>query len=62
VLRHLPAVPLDDFGRVAVRHGRSVSGEPALTGTVALLHEGEVVAVAEAAAGVLRPVVVLEGA
>jgi tRNA pseudouridine55 synthase len=62
VLRHLPAVALDDFGRVAVRHGRSVSGEPALTGTVALLHEGEVVAVAEAGAGVLRPVVVLEGA
>jgi tRNA pseudouridine55 synthase len=62
VLQHLPTLALDDLGRAAVRHGRSVPGDPALAGTVALLHEGEVVAVAEAAAGVLRPVVVLDGA
>jgi tRNA pseudouridine55 synthase len=65
VLGDLPAVALDQAERAAVRHGRAVTdrwgGAAAGTvgGPVALLAEDEVVAVARAEAGVLRPMVVL---
>jgi len=60
VLRHLPAVELDEPGRIAVRHGRALPAEAGAEGLVALLRGGEVVAVARAADGWLRPSVVLE--
>ena len=66
VLGDLPAVALDEVERAAVRHGRAVTdrwgGAAAAAGgdlSVALLADDEVVAVARAEAGVLRPVVVL---
>lgn len=66
VLADLPAVALDAAERAAVRHGRPVAArwaELELTGgPVALLGDGDVVAVALAEPGHLRPVVVLEGA
>jgi len=67
VLGELPAVTLDQAERAAVRHGRAVTDRwggaaGAAGGPVALLAEDEVVAVARAEAGVLRPMVVLEGA
>jgi tRNA pseudouridine55 synthase len=60
VLRHLPVVELDEPARVAVRHGRPVPGAEGPEGPVALLHAGEVVAVARGGDGWLRPAVVLE--
>lgn len=63
VLRHLPAVELDAEARLAVLHGRRVAdsdptaqrgGEP-----VVLLEGSEVIAVAQAGDGWLRPSVVL---
>ena len=60
VLRHLPAVELDEPARLAVSHGRPVPAGDGAEGTVALLHGGELVAVARAADGWLRPSVVLE--
>jgi tRNA pseudouridine55 synthase len=60
VLRHLPAVELDEPGRIAVRHGRALPAEAGAEGLVALLRGGEVVAVARASDGWLRPSVVLE--
>jgi len=59
VLRHLPAVELDEPAREAVRHGRPVPALDGPEGHVALLHAGEVVAVAQGADGWLRPAVVL---
>jgi tRNA pseudouridine55 synthase len=59
VLRHLPTRELDEPDRLAVSHGRPVPGDPAPAGDVALLHAGELVAVARAEAGWLRPSVVL---
>jgi tRNA pseudouridine55 synthase len=59
VLRHLPSWELDEPDRLAVSHGRSVPADPAPPGDVALLHAGELVAVARAEAGWLRPSVVL---
>jgi tRNA pseudouridine55 synthase len=59
VLRHLPSWELDEPGRLAVSHGRAVPSDPAPSGDVALLHAGELVAVARAEAGWLRPSVVL---
>jgi tRNA pseudouridine55 synthase len=66
VLRDLPAVMLDAAERDAVRHGRFVAdrwvdARPG-SGPVALLADGDVVAVARPDAGQLRPIVVLEGA
>ncbi len=66
VLRELPAVMLDAAERDAVRHGRFVAdrwvdARPG-SGPVALLADGDVVAVARPDAGQLRPIVVLEGA
>jgi tRNA pseudouridine55 synthase len=59
VLRHLPSRELDEPGRLAVSHGRAVPADPDPVGDVALLHQGELVAVARAEAGWLRPSVVL---
>jgi hypothetical protein len=63
VLRHLPAVELDEAARRQVVHGRAVEdpgAEGRAQGTeVALLAGGELVAVATEADGWLRPVVVL---
>jgi tRNA pseudouridine55 synthase len=59
VLRHLPSRELDEPDRLAVSHGRSVAADSAPAGDVALLHAGELVAVARAEAGWLRPSVVL---
>jgi tRNA pseudouridine55 synthase len=59
VLRHLPTRELDEPDRLAVSHGRPVPADPAPEGDVALLHAGELVAVARAEAGWLRPSVVL---
>jgi len=62
VLRHLPAVELDEPAREAVSHGRPVPAVDGPQGHVALLHAGEVVAVAQGADGWLRPSVVLGSA
>lgn len=59
VLRHLPSLELDEAARAAVTHGRAVPAEAGTAGDVALLHGGELVAVARAAEGWLRPAVVL---
>jgi len=59
VLGHLPAVELDEPGRVAVSHGRAVPADADAQGDVALVHEGELVAVARAGDGWFRPSVVL---
>jgi tRNA pseudouridine55 synthase len=58
-LGHLPAHELDDPARVAVSHGRAVPAEAGASGDVALMHAGELVAVARAEDGWLRPSVVL---
>jgi len=58
-LGHLPALELDAPARAAVSHGRAVPAEVGATGDVALVHGGELVAVARADAGWLRPSVVL---
>lgn len=65
VLGHLPMLQLDEAARAAVVHGRAVadSGEAGkrVSGTVVgLLGDGELVAVAKAEDGWLRPTVVLE--
>ena len=59
VLGHLPAIELDDAARAAVSHGRPVPADADAQGDVALVHEGELVAVARAGDGWLRPSVVL---
>jgi tRNA pseudouridine55 synthase len=59
VLGHLPAVELDEPGRLAVSHGRAVPADADARGDVALVHEGELVAVARAGDGWFRPSVVL---
>jgi tRNA pseudouridine55 synthase len=59
VLGHLPAVELDEPSRVAVSHGRALPAEADVRGDVALTYGGELVAVARAGDGWLRPSVVL---
>ncbi len=60
VLGHLPTVDLDDRTRADVLHGRAVAAEGQESGTeVALLAGGELIAVARATDGWLRPAVVL---
>ena len=61
----LPAMPLqelDSAGADAVRHGRAVPAAGLRTGLVGLLHEGILLAVGEAANGLIQPRVVLESA
>ncbi|HKP48909.1 MAG TPA: tRNA pseudouridine(55) synthase TruB [Gemmatimonadales bacterium] len=65
VLRDLPSVDLDDTERKAVVHGRPVkdtgaAGQRAGGAVVALLGGGELIAVAQAEDGWLRPTVVLD--
>jgi tRNA pseudouridine55 synthase len=59
VLGHLPALELDEPGRAAVSHGRALLGEGMPSGDVALTFGGELVAIARAGDGWLRPSVVL---
>ena len=60
VLAHLPAVDLDSAARAAVLHGRAViAGEHGGGAAVALLADGELIAVAKEVDGWLRPAVVL---
>ncbi len=63
VLEHLPALQLDEADRRAVAHGRAVAGsapsQPRGDGMVALLADGDVVAIAQEADGLLQPRVVL---
>jgi tRNA pseudouridine55 synthase len=61
ILAHLPAVDLDEAGRREVLHGRPVeASEGRGSGAeVALLWDGELVAVAREAEGLLKPAVVL---
>ena len=64
VLGNLPTIELDQTARVAVAHGRAVAeggeaGRHASGTVVALLGAGELVAVARAEDGWLRPTVVL---
>jgi hypothetical protein len=54
-----PAFALDAPARTAVSHGRPVPAPPDAVGDMALLHEGELVAVGRAADGQVRPAVVL---
>ena len=61
-LGHLPAVELDETARVAVGHGRAVPAGADVSGDVALVHGDELVAVARATDGWLRPSVVLGSA
>jgi tRNA pseudouridine55 synthase len=58
-LGHLPSLELDEPARVAVSHGRAVPAAPDAQGDVALVQGDELVAVARAADGWLRPSVVL---
>ena len=64
VLQDLPSVVLDDAEREAITHGRAVSDTEASSrgdsGAVALLAAGQLIGVAEAVDGWLRPRVVLE--
>jgi len=59
VLGHLPVRELDEAGRLAVSHGRAVEAGDAPEGDVALVRGEELIAVARAAGGWLRPSVVL---
>lgn len=64
VLQDLPSVDLDESARQAVAHGRPVSDSEAAgrvgSEAVALLAAGQLIGVAEAVDGWLRPKVVLE--
>lgn len=66
VLGDFPAVELDESARQAVAHGRAVVDERTEgqrgSGAVVLLAGGELVAMAQADDGWLRPTVVLDGA
>jgi tRNA pseudouridine55 synthase len=59
VLGHLPVRELDEAGRVAVSHGRPLQIDGVPEGDVALVAGDELVAVARADHGWLRPAVVL---
>jgi len=60
VLPELPLRSLDAAEADAVRHGRAIAGATE-TGTVALLLDGALLAIGEAAEGLIQPRVVLEG-
>lgn len=61
VLGHMPALELDEKTRRDVLHGRAVgaAGQGGTGAEVALLWEGELVAVAREESGLLKPAVVL---
>ena len=54
-LRHLPRVELDANQAAAIRHGKPVPAPAGATGCTVLAAAGTLVAIAEAANGVLRP-------
>lgn len=55
-LAHLPSFVADDIEATRLRQGRAVDvADGALEGLVAVAHAGELLAVGESAAGVLRP-------
>jgi tRNA pseudouridine55 synthase len=60
VLPHLPVLELDEETRRAVSHGRRIPGDSGGADYAALVHQGELVAVAKTESGWLRPTVVLE--
>ena len=64
VLQDLPSISLDESGRQAVAHGRAVADTEASarpgSEAVALLSAGQLIGVAEAVDGWLRPKVVLD--
>jgi tRNA pseudouridine55 synthase len=62
VLTHLPMLELDQVTRRAVSHGQAIPGDSGGADHAALVHQGELVAVAKAGDGWLRPTVVLETA
>lgn len=62
VLGSFPVRELGDEELVAIGHGRSIGGAGGQGGKVALVHSGRLIAVAEGAEDLLRPVVVLEAA
>jgi tRNA pseudouridine55 synthase len=53
---------LDVASAQSVHHGRTVAGPAGAVGQIALMHGGALVAVGEAAEGMVRPRVVLDGA
>lgn len=59
VLGHLPVRELDEAARVAVSHGRAVEAGDLAEGDVALVRGDELIAVARAVDGWLKPSVVL---
>jgi tRNA pseudouridine55 synthase len=61
VLRHLPAVELDESEAVDIGHGRPVARASGGVGFVQLVQNDSVIAVAREDGDWLRPVVVLEG-
>jgi hypothetical protein len=59
-VQHLARREIGEAERIAIRQGRTIPGEPALEGPVALLAGGELVAIANPVADLLQPAVVLE--
>jgi tRNA pseudouridine55 synthase len=57
-LAFMPDRPLSGEEAAAVRHGRRVESDGDVTGHIRLTHEGELLAIGEARAGEVRPVVV----
>lgn len=62
MLGSIPVRELSDEELVAVGHGRAIGGAQGQGGRVALVHGGRLIAIAEGAEELLRPVVVLEAA
>jgi len=62
VLGHLARIELGAEEAAAVRHGRVIRPEVWCSGPVALMHDGELVAIARGGVAGLRPAVVLESA
>ena len=59
VMGHLPSAAVDDEELQDIEHGRAIRGGAGLAGTTVLRHGQDLVAVAEADQGWLRPKVVL---
>jgi tRNA pseudouridine55 synthase len=61
VMGHLPSAVVDDQELQDIEHGRAIRGDAGLAGPTVLCHGNDLVAVAEADQGWLRPKVVLVG-
>ncbi len=61
VMGHLPSAAVDDEELRDIEHGRAIRAAAGLTGPTVLRHGNDLVAVAEAEEGWLRPKVVLVG-